>query len=79
MSGNVTSLNHVLWHNITVLLARYIYWNAHFYGENFYGWSIGDSKSLVESGPFHAQGRGGVSNQPWQGTWRTNVTVQLTR
>ena len=25
-------------------------------------WSIGDSKSLVESGPFHSQGRGGVSN-----------------
>jgi len=57
---------------------RYIYWNAHFYGENFYGWSIGDSKSLVESGPFHSQGRGGVSNQPWQGSWRSNVTVQLT-
>jgi len=57
---------------------RYIYWNAHFYGENFYGWSIGDSKSLVESGPFHSQGRGGVSNQPWQGSWRSNVSVQLT-
>ena len=78
-------------------------------------WSIGDSKSLVESGPFHSQGRGGVrtvivivvviviviviivvsriiiitslnlflhyqvSNQPWQGSWRSNVTVQLTR
>jgi len=35
---------------------RYIYWNAHYYGENFYGWSIGDEKSLFESGPFHSQG-----------------------
>ena len=23
-------------------------------------------------------GRGGVSNQPWQGSWRSNVSVQLT-
>ena len=33
-------------------------------------WSIGDSKSLVESGPFHSQGRGGVSNHyhyHWEG------------
>jgi hypothetical protein len=36
---------------------RYIYWNAHYYGENFYGWSIGDEKSLFESGPFHSQGK----------------------
>jgi hypothetical protein len=36
---------------------RYIYWNAHYYGENFYGWSIGDEKSLFESGPFHSQGQ----------------------
>jgi hypothetical protein len=57
---------------------RYIYWNAHFFGENFYGWSIGDAQSLVESGPFHSQGRVGASNQPWQGTWRANVTVELT-
>jgi len=56
---------------------RYIYWNAHFFGENFYGWSIGDAQSLVESGPFHSQGRIGASNQPWQGAWRENVTVQL--
>merc|ERR1719382_1383929 len=56
---------------------RYIYWNAHFFGENFYGWSIGDAQSLVESGPFHSQGRIGASNQPWQGTWRANVTVEL--
>ena len=38
---------------------RFIYWNAHFYGEHFYGWSIGDDRSLVESGPFHSQGIGG--------------------
>jgi len=56
---------------------RYIYWNAHFFGENFYGWSIGDAQSLVESGPFHSQGRIGASNQPWQGTWRANVTLEL--
>jgi len=56
---------------------RYIYWNAHFFGEDFYGWSIGDSQSLVESGPFHSQGRAGVSNQPWQGSWRHNVSVKL--
>ena len=42
--------------NFTPLLCRYIYWNAHFFGENFYGWSIGDRQSLVESGPFHSQG-----------------------
>lgn len=35
---------------------RFIYWNSHFYGSNFYGWSIGDLKSLTESGPFHSQG-----------------------
>ncbi|XP_023340024.1 uncharacterized protein LOC111710193 [Eurytemora carolleeae] len=56
---------------------RYIYWNAHYYGENFYGWSIGDSKSLFESGPFHSQGRAGASNLPWRGSWRGNVTVYL--
>ena len=49
---------------------RYIYWNAHFFGENFYGWSIGDKQSLSESGPFHSQGRIGAGNQPWQGSWR---------
>merc|ERR1719382_189705 len=56
---------------------RYIYWNAHFFGENFYGWSIGDAQSLVESGPCHSQGRIGASNQPWQGSWRANVSVEL--
>lgn len=56
---------------------RYIYWNAHYYGENFYGWSIGDDKSLFESGPFHSQGRGGASNLPWRGSWRGNVTITL--
>ena len=56
---------------------RYTYWNAHYFGENFYGWSIGDSQSLVESGPFHSQGRIGASNQPWQGSWRANVSVEL--
>ena len=59
------------------LSKRYIYWNAHFFGENFYGWSIGDKQSLSESGPFHSQGRIGASNQPWQGTWRANVSVEL--
>ena len=62
---------------VTVMLSRYIYWNAHYFGENFYGWSIGDSQSLVESGPFHSQGRIGASNQPWQGSWRANVSVEL--
>lgn len=56
---------------------RFIYWNSHFYGSNFYGWSIGDIKSLTESGPFHSQGRGGVANQPWLGSWNDNVTVSL--
>jgi len=56
---------------------RFIYWNSHFYGSNFYGWSIGDLKSLTESGPFHSQGRGGVANQPWLGSWNDNVTVTL--
>ena len=56
---------------------RYIYWNAHYFGENFYGWSIGDKQSLSESGPFHSQGRIGASNQPWLGTWRANVSVEL--
>lgn len=56
---------------------RFIYWNSHFYGSNFYGWSIGDLKSLTESGPFHSQGRGGVANQPWLGSWNDNVTVSL--
>ena len=56
---------------------RYIYWNAHFFGESFYGWSIGDRQSLVESGPFHSQGRAGASTHPWQGVWKGNVTVQL--
>ena len=41
---------------------RYIYWNAHFFGEDFYGWSIGDAQSLVESGPFHSQGIKAISN-----------------
>ena len=77
---------------VKVIFLRYIYWNAHFFGENFYGWSIGDAQSLVESGPFHSQGirplcckqlkiissgRVGASNQPWQGSWRANVTVEL--
>ena len=44
---NVLMMNHSF---------RFIYWNSHFYGANFYGWSIGDSRSLFESGPFHAQG-----------------------
>ena len=39
---------------------RFIYWNSHFYGSNFYGWSIGDLKSLTESGPFHSQGEQGT-------------------
>jgi len=56
---------------------RYIYWNAHFYGPDFYGWSIGDSRSLSESGPFHAQGRAGVKDQPWLGSWNDNVTVTM--
>merc|ERR1719471_677441 len=56
---------------------RYIYWNAHFFGENFYGWSIGDTQSLSESGPFHSQGRIGASNQPWQGSWNGNASVEL--
>jgi len=56
---------------------RFIYWNSHFYGPNFYGWSIGDSRSLFESGPFHAQGREGVSDQPWLGSWNDNVTVSM--
>merc|ERR1711874_194684 len=56
---------------------RFIYWNSHFYGSNFYGWSIGDLKSLTESGPFHAQGRAGVALQPWLGSWNDNVTVSL--
>jgi len=56
---------------------RYIYWNSHFYGPNFYGWSIGDSRSLFESGPFHAQGREGVRDQPWLGSWNDNVTVTM--
>ena len=38
------------------MFTRFIYWNSHFYGSNFYGWSIGDLKSLTKSGPFHAQG-----------------------
>ena len=59
------------------IIWRFIYWNSHFYGSNFYGWSIGDLKSLTESGPFHAQGRGGVANQPWLGSWNDNVTVTL--
>ena len=75
------------------MFTRFIYWNSHFYGSNFYGWSIGDLKSLTESGPFHAQGmtalvlvcksggnisgRGGVANQPWLGSWNDNVTVTL--
>ena len=47
----------LLFVNLIFLAAsRYIYWNAHFYGPDFYGWSIGDSRSLSESGPFHAQG-----------------------
>ena len=58
-------------------LLRYIYWNAHFFGENFYGWSIGDRQSLVESGPFHSQGRAGASTHPWQGVWNGNVSVTL--
>jgi len=56
---------------------RYIYWNAHFFGENFYGWSIGDRQSLSESGPFHSQGRAGAATHPWQGQWRGNVSIQL--
>ena len=43
-------------HSITMYCCRFIYWNSHFYGSNFYGWSIGDIKSLSESGPFHSQG-----------------------
>ena len=62
---------------LVIVMFRYIYWNAHYFGENFYGWSIGDSQSLVESGPFHSQGRIGASNQPWQGSWRANVSVEL--
>ena len=42
--------------SMTMYCCRFIYWNSHFYGSNFYGWSIGDIKSLSESGPFHSQG-----------------------
>ena len=42
--------------NLWKIFPRFIYWNSHFYGSNFYGWSIGDLKSLTKSGPFHAQG-----------------------
>ena len=52
--------------SMTMYCCRFIYWNSHFYGSNFYGWSIGDIKSLSESGPFHSQGdyadSWGVSN-----------------
>ena len=64
-------------------IVRYIYWNAHFFGENFYGWSIGDKQSLSESGPFHSQGRIGAGTQPWQGSWRgeswVTCSVMMTR
>jgi len=56
---------------------RFIYWNSHYYGENFYGWSIGDAVSLVESGPFHSQVRGGVSNHPLDGSWSSNISVKI--
>ena len=45
------------WKKDFIIIFRYIYWNSHFYGSNFYGWSIGDVKSLTESGPFHSQGK----------------------
>merc|ERR1712026_385966 len=77
---NLTSVwdsKHIVYSRLAGGDNRFIYWNSHFYGSNFYGWSIGDLKSLTESGPFHAQGRGGVANQPWLGSWNDNVTVTL--
>ena len=70
-------INNLICFNKYIVLPRYIYWNAHFFGENFYGWSIGDRQSLVESGPFHSQGRAGASTHPWQGIWNGNVSVSL--
>jgi len=75
--SSIWDSKHTVYQRIAGGSNRFIYWNSHFYGEDFYGWSIGDSKSLVESGPFHSQGRGGVANQPWQGSWGNNITVQL--
>ena len=62
--------------DLSIYFVRYIYWNAHFFGENFYGWSVGDKQSLSESGPFHSQGRIGAGNQPWQGSWRGKLVTQ---
>ena len=52
----LTSVIHLQQMNYHLSDYRFIYWNSHFYGSNFYGWSIGDVKSLTESGPFHSQG-----------------------
>ena len=49
-----------------------IFWNA-----KSYGWSIGKTAWLVSGRYLHKSGLD--SDEPWQGKWGTNVTVDCIR
>ena len=53
---------------LIVQIARVIFWNA-----MPYGWSIGHTAWLVSGRHWHKSGLD--SDEPWQGKWGKNVTV----
>ena len=61
--------NDKLYVYLIVFIARVIYWNA-----QGYGWSIGDLAYLELGGHWHKSGLD--SEEPWQGKWKKNVTVE---
>ena len=52
----------------TVFIERVIFWNA-----KGYGWSIGSTAFLVSGTHWHKSGLD--SDEPWNGKWEKNVTV----
>ena len=53
---------------LTVFIERVIFWNA-----KGYGWSIGSIAFLVSGTHWHKSGLD--SDEPWNGKWEKNVTV----
>ena len=53
---------------LTVFIERVIFWNA-----KGYGWSIGSTAFLVSGTHWHKSGLD--SDEPWNGKWEKNVTV----
>ena len=53
---------------LNIFIERVIFWNA-----KGYGWSIGETAFLVSGTHWHKSGLD--SDEPWQGKWERNVTV----